>query len=811
MDKRQRWAISAWYYDVVTTTENEQLQKYVRAADYLAAAQIYLFDNFLLERPLVFADIKPRLLGHWGTCPGVNFIYAHCNRLIKNSDRDMLFVLGPGHGFAALQANLFLEGTLGEVYTEVKHSKEGIAYLLKNFCWPYGFPSHSNPTAPGVIVEGGELGYALASAYGAALDNPNLIVACVIGDGEAETGATATAWHANKFLNPHTSGAVLPILHLNGYKISGPTIFGRMLNEDLQALFHGYGYEPLFVEIDENLSAEKAHELMAAAMDKAHKMIQEIQEKTRAVPTSPQPSPPHERETMPRWPMIIFRSPKGWTGIKELHGKKLEGNFLSHQVIAGEAKTNEEDLGALETWLRSYRFHELFDSHLGFSPDIAAALPASSRVMGKSTYVRSPMSTLTLPKVLPFTEDAAVPGTIGSSSMRRAGAYLKAVLEENKATQNFRFFSPDETYSNKLDQIFEVTTRTFLLPRTKTDADMSADGRVIEMLSEQTLQGLLQGYVLTGRHAVFASYEAFIHVVASMVDQYAKFLHIRNEISWQHPVPSLNYILTSSGWRQEHNGFSHQNPGFIDDMLKRQGCFVRVYFPPDGNSTLVCLSRSLSSSNGINIIVAGKTQEPRWLTPELAEKELATGIMTWDFASDADPQVVVVGVGDYMTKEALAAIDIVKHDLPEARLRFVNVMEMGALGFGDPSCRVPLALDEYFTKDKPIIINFHGYPETVKQALFNSGDNPRRFRVHGYTEHGSTTTPFDMQVRNKTDRYNLAIDIVLGLLQEGAITQTKANEYMARYTQILTDHRTFITLHGVDPDFIENWQWMRLV
>lgn len=797
MDNAATAQFSACYDSRVTTTENEQLQTYVRAADYLAAAQIYLRDNFLLERPLMFADIKPRLLGHWGTAPGVNFIYAHCNRIIRNSDRDMIFVLGPGHGFAALQANLFLEGTLSEVYPEARQSKEGIAHIIRNFCWPYGFPSHSSPGAPGVIVEGGELGYALASAYGAALDNPNLIVTCVVGDGEAETGATATAWHANKFVNPRTSGAVLPILHLNGYKISGPTVFARMSNKDLVSLFRGYGHEPLLVEIDEDMLQSDAHELMAATMDKAHEMIRAIQTDFRE----------NGAKTFPRFPMILFRSPKGWTGIKDLEGKTYEGNYLSHQVVGAGAKTDDVQLRAVESWLRSYRFTELFSEHLGFSGDIAAVLPPPSRTMGRSPYVRSAATNFALPEYTQFSEDAQVPGTIGSSSMRRAGAYMKAVMQGNGNT--FRFFSPDETYSNKLDQIFEATTRAFLLPRKKTDADMADDGHVIEMLSEQTLQGLLQGYVLTGRHAVFASYEAFIHIVASMVDQYAKFMHVRNETAWQHPVPSLNYILTSSGWRQEHNGFSHQNPGFIDDMLKRQGCFVRVYFPPDGNATLACLARSLASRNGINIICAGKTQEPRWLTPELAEKELQTGIMTWDFASDADPQVVVVGIGDYVTKEALAAIDLVKHDVPTARLRMVNVMEMGALGFGDPNCRVPIRLDDYITKDKPVVVNFHGYPETVKHALFDAVDDPRRFTVHGYIEHGSTTTPFDMQVRNLTDRYHLAMDIVQGLVRERVIDQAKGIELVAHYNAVLADHRAYITANGIDPDFIENWKWKR--
>jgi xylulose-5-phosphate/fructose-6-phosphate phosphoketolase len=755
----------------------EAMKQYVRAANYLSAAQIYLQDNVLLREPLAAAHIKPRLLGHWGTCPGINFVRAQLNAWVKKHDLDLLMVVGPGHGFPAIQAELFIEGTLGKYYPEVTSDQRGIERLCRQFSWPYGFPSHSNPGTPGVILEGGELGYSLATAYGATLDNPNLVAVCVVGDGEAETGPLATAWHLNKIVDPATNGAVLPILHLNGYKISGPTIFGRMSDQELEQLFRGYGYEPHFV----TGSDDEIYPEMWAALERCHQIIAK-RDKVR--------------------PMIVLRTPKGWTGIKELDGKKIEGNHLSHQVVAAEAKSNDQQRRLVEEWLRSYRFGELFDEHNGWCAEIRGLIPAEGRKIGENahTFGGSPVyQPLKLPPVEQFSEDATVPGTIGSSSMRRAGEYLREVFRLNEEQRNFRLFSPDETYSNKLDAVFAATARGWVWPTESWDKDLATNGRVLEMLSEHNLQGLTQGYVLTGRHAIFASYEAFVQIVTSMADQYAKFLKAAREVSWRHDVPSLNYILTSSGWRQEHNGFSHQNPGFVSDMMQRPGCFVNVYFPPDGNSMLAVLERCLQSKNEINVIAAGKTLEPRWLTPELAREELKRGLMTWDFASDANPDVVLAAAGDYLTKEALAAIALVKQEDPTIRLRFVNVLALSALGLGDTSCRVPFDdFADYFTADKPVIFNFHGYPNLIKEVLYDIPGTQGRFTVHGYQENGSTTTPFDMMVRNGTSRYDLAIEV---------FERTRRPDLAEKYREKIRAHGEYIREHGVDPADIEQWQW----
>lgn len=764
----------------------DAIRQYVRAANYLSAAQIYLQDNVLLERPLGAADIKPRLLGHWGTCPGINFVYAHLNALIKEHDLEMMFVLGPGHGFPALQANLFLEQSLEKYYPQATPTEAGIRHITQQFSWPYGYPSHSNPGAPGVILEGGELGYSLSTSYGAALDNRNLIVTCLVGDGEAETGPTATAWHLNKFLDPKHDGAVLPILHLNGYKISGPTIFGRMSKKELKALFTGYGYKPHIV------SGKDPFKTMMTTLESALADIAAWRTRTGPLP------------------MIILETPKGWTGIKKLGDKKIEGNCLSHQVTAPNAKTDKKELRALEQWLRSYNFGELFNANTGWNEEILSVLPTPERRMGQSKHAHGGaiMKPLDLPDTLPFTEDATTPGTMGSSSMRRAGAYLTEVFIRSNKDRNFRLFSPDETYSNKLDQVFEATSRTWQWPLKDWDKDVARDGRVVEMLSEHSLQGLIQGYVLTGRHGIFASYEAFIQVVASMVDQYAKFLKVARETAFRGPVPSLNFILTSSGWRQDHNGFSHQNPSFIDNVLQKHGCYVHAYFPPDGNTTLEVLRKCLASKNEINVLVAGKTQEPRWLTPALAKQQVERGVMIWDFASDKNPDIVFCGIGDYMTKEALAAISLLKQELPRVRVRFVNVTELCALGIGNTNCHASNhSFNDYFSDDKPVIFNFHGYPETLKPFLFDAAHDPKRFAVFGYIENGSTTTPFDMHVRNNTDRYHLVIRAAKFLSAYGTITEAQAAEVIRTYEQKLTNHSAYIKQHGVDPDEIEGWRW----
>ena len=777
--------------------ELNQVKKYVRAANYLVVSQLYLYKNFLLKEKLSFDDIKPRLLGHWGTSPGINFVYAHLNLLIKkNNISDMMFVLGPGHGYPALQANLFLEGTFGQYYKEATLDLEGIKYISQGFSWPYKFPSHSNPGTPGVILEGGELGYALATSYGAVLDNPDMIVACLVGDGEAETGPTATAWHLNKFIDPASSGIVLPILHLNGYKISGPTIFGRMSNKEIKSLFTGYGYEPFIVEGE----TDAVYTLMAKTLDRVYKKIRAIQKKARSSGTS--------SVVAPKWPMIILKTPKGWTGIKTLHGDKLEGNNLSHQIIAKKAKTDKEDLEAVEKWMQSYNFHELFDEEKGFSDDVLAILPPDKMRMGRNSHAFGKnMKELELPDTRRFSEDASVPGTIGSSSMRRAGLYLREIFVKNRNNKNFRMFSPDETYSNKLDAVFEETHRAFVWPQKTWDKDISHDGRVIEMLSEHSLQGLIQGYILTGRHAVFASYEAFIEIVSSMTDQYAKFLRIARDIDWREDIPSLNYILTSSGWRQEHNGYSHQNPGFISNRLEKHGAFIRVYFPADGNMTLEVLKTCFERKNEIHIIVAGKTLEPRWLTSDLAREELKHGLAIWDFASDDNPDIIFSGVGDYVTKEALAAVSILKEVAPKVRIRFVNIVELTGFGIGDEKCRKPAHdFNVFFTPDKPVIFNFYGYPEALQPMLITK-DNPERFRVHGYIENGSTTTPFDMQVRNKTSRFHLTMEAMEILAGRGVVTKEEAKKVIEKIEQKLLEHRAYIEKHGVDMDEIENWVW----
>ena len=791
MEKTRTGNTKAGIIPHMATTK--QFEAFVRATNYISAAQIFLQDNFFLARPLTFADIKPRLLGHWGTCPGINLLYAHLNVLVKKHDIDMLFVLGPGHGFAALQANLYVEGTLAEYYPDLTEEGGGFGKLVKAFSWPYGFPSHTNPGTPGAILEGGELGYSLSTAYGAVLDNPDLIAVALIGDGEAETGPMATSWHLNKFIGPKTNGTVLPVLHRNGYKISGPTIFGRMSHKELESLFYGYGYHPYFVD-----GGEGVHERLQETLEQCYAEIQTLK---KTAPVSP------------RFPMIILTTPKGEGGIKELHGKKIEGNYASHQVVATMANVDAEELAAVEEWLQSYHFEELFDPEKGFCDDIKALVPEPKRRIGNNRQCfggEAVCHDLFLPEVTLDACEVTTPGSVSTSNMKAAGAYLKRVIEMNDLSKNFRIFSPDETYSNKLDDVFKATTRAFVWPRMDHDEDIASTGRVIEMLSEHSLQGLLQGYILTGRHAVFPSYEAFVQIVSSMTDQYAKFIRVARELPWRGHVASLNYILTSPGWAQEHNGFSHQNPGFIDSVLQRHGCFVHVYFPPDRNTTLVALQRMLGSKEEINVLVSGKADSPEWLTLAEAKQALERGVMIWDFASDPDPDIVFASVGDYLTKESLAAITILKEDAPEIAIRFVNVLELTALGIGSSECRVAFsAFDDYFTPDKPVIVNFHGYPETMKQVLFDQPTAHDRFHVHGYLENGSTTTPFDMQVRNETSRYHLAREALLLLAKRGVFPASRAAELDEKYRALLDEHRAFIKIHGVDPEFISAWQWKK--
>lgn len=779
------------------------LEKFVRATNYLSAAQIYLKDNVLLTEPLKSEHIKPRLLGHWGTCPGINFTYAHLNRAIIAHDVDMMFVLGPGHGFPAVQANLFLEGTLTKYFDKIPHTTSGIAHMAKMFSWPYGYPSHSNPEAPGVILEGGELGYSLSTSYGAILDNPNLIVACLVGDGEAETGPTATAWHLNKLIDPGRNGAVLPILHLNGYKISGPTFFGRMNDEELRSLFYGYGYEPHFVDA---YTEEDVHGRMTKVMDDAIEAIRFTQHCAREGTL-------HDN---PRFPMIILRTPKGWGSIDYIGENKIADNCLSHQVIADAAKHDEGQRAQLETWLRSYHFNELFDGEK-FDDDIQSLIPRDGRRMGDNPHTRGG-DPYYKPLILPSVEDydkettcdlnSPICGT--ESGMEKIGAYLRDAIRFNEGNRNLRLMSPDETYSNKLGAVFEVTKRAFVWPHKEWDKDMAWDGRVLEMLSEHSLQGLLQGYVLTGRHGVFVSYEAFVQIVSSMADQYAKFLKIARDVKWRDTIPSLNYILTSGAWRQEHNGFSHQNPGFIDGILQRQGCFTNVYFPADANTALVAFDRMMKSTKEINVLVCEKRPLPTWRTLEEAKRDVMDGVSIWDFASDEDPHMVFASAGDYPTLEALAAISLVRQTVPSLRMRFVNITSLSALGIGNTQCRV-LRHDftHYFTEDKPVVVNFHGYPQTMKQVLFDYAKKPERFTVHGYEESGSTTTPFDMMVRNRVDRYHLAMDAFAHAAVQGVISEVEAQQLISNFQEKLAEHRAYVIENGDDLAEITSWVWQQ--
>jgi xylulose-5-phosphate/fructose-6-phosphate phosphoketolase len=765
----------------------EAIKKYVRAANYLTVTQIYLQDNFLLQKKLESKDIKPRLFGHWGTCPGINFVYGNINYFAKKHNQSTIFVLGPGHGFPALQANLFLEKTLSKYYDKAVHSLDGISYISKMFSWPYGFSSHSSPETPGLILEGGELGYSLSTAYGAVLDNPDLLAVCLIGDGEAETGPMATAWHLNKLVDPVKNGIVLPILHLNGFKISGPTIFGRMSDEELKALFTGYGYEPFFVR------GENIYEDMVDTLEVCHKRIEAIKK---------------SKSSTPRLPMIILQTPKGWTTVKELRGQKIEGTILSHQVVMPNVKGDEQELEALETWLSSYNFAELFDLKKGFTEDLLSIIPPEDLLIGNNSKLfGKDFKKLLLPKAEALAKEVKQIGEIQSNSMRMAGVYLREVFSLNKEAKNFRLMSPDETYSNRLDDVFAVTKRAFVWPLEANDKDIDRNGRVMEMLSEHNMHGLAQGYILTGRHAAFTTYEAFAQIFSSMSHMYMKFLKYVRENSWHGDVSSMNYLLTSTAWRQEHNGYSHQNPSFLSGMLDKHNCFTKVYFPADDNSMLAVLNETFSAKGQINTIIAGKTPEPRWLTFDQAKKALVDGLMVWDFASDKDPQIVLVGIGDYVTKEVLAAIDMLKKDFPEIAIRFVNVLRLtGACSCKDDyHPQIPNA-ESYFTSDKPVIVNFHGYSEVMKSILFDV-KNPQRFSIHGYKEEGGTTTPFDMQVRNETSRYHLAIEVLQTLVKQKNLEKGKADKFIDMYKKILAGHKVYVKTYGKDPDGIEQWQW----
>ena len=753
------------------------LDQFIRATNYLSVAQIFLQDNFLLERPLIPADIKPRLLGHWGTCPGINVIYAHLNLLIKQKAiNQAIFVLGPGHGFPALQANLFLEQALEQVDHQATLTPQGIAYITKNFSWPYGFASHANPEAPGVISEGGELGYSLSTAFGAVLDQPELVTFCLIGDGEAETAALAGAWQLNKLINPQTDGTVLPILHLNGYKISGPTLFGRMSDKELIDYFSGLRYEPLIVDYD----GEQADELLHQTLSKAYDKITAI--KTGVADDQ-------------RFPVVIFRSDKGLTGPVELLGKKIAGNHASHQVVLGKAKTDADELALLEKWLRSYRFDELFDQQ-GFGAFKNAILPSTRRRMGNNQLaIGAGRTALQLPDSSVLAVDTAHHDK--SFSMNKAGEYLREIFRLNADQRNFRLFSPDETTSNRLQAVFEVTKRAWNLPIKLWDDFYAPDGRVMEILSEQGLQGLYQGYNLTGRYGAMTSYEAFMPIAGSMVDQYAKFLKQVEWAEFRYRLAPMVYLLTSVGWRQDHNGFSHQNPGFIANLLNHQAG-SSVFFPSDQNAMLAVLDKIYSSTNTINAVVAGKQEQKLWRNLNQAQADVASGAAIWSELSDDDPDVVLVAAGDYMLSEAVRARELIKQELPDVRVRFVYVSSLtcGAIGHHDHQLD-QAEFEQIFTADRPIIFNFHGYPETIKAILFNYLTT-NRASVHGYREQGSTTTPFDMMVRNQTSRWHLLMATVEAFAKTGQLSADKRDQIFAKYHQKITEHVDYIKQHGVD-------------
>lgn len=781
--------------------DDTPLSRYFRAVNYLAAAQIYLRRNVLLREPLNAEHVKDRLLGHWGTCPGINLICAHLNRIILRDDRDVLLITGPGHGAPANLANLYLEGSLEVFQPEFSRDAGGLERFVRAFSWPGGFPSHLYPGVPGTIHEGGELGYALATAFGAAFDHPHLTVACIVGDGEAETGPTATAWHGTKFLDPVESGAVLPILHLNGYKISNPTIFGTMSEEELRALFTGCGWNPYFVSGADPLNA------MTPAMDAAFREIDWIQHEARS----------GRLPEKPRWPLLILRTPKGWTGIESVDGKPVEGSFRAHQVPVAGVKSNPAHLQLLEEWLRSYRPEELFDARGTPAQDILDCCPRGDRRLGCNPHAFG--DRVRVPLMRPDLHTHAISVNSGSrgspeeSPVEAVARYLAELIRNNP--RNFRIFCPDELMSNKLGGVFAAPTqRNYQWP---VEGDNRAEhigregGRVLEILSEHTCQAWLQGYLLTGRHGLFPSYESFLPIVTSMMDQFAKFLKMSGELSWRGPVPSLNYLETSTLWRQEHNGFSHQSPGFINSLLNKKGDIMRVYLPPDANCLLSTIDHCLRGVDHVNLVIANKNPMPCWLDMDEAIAHCRAGASIWPWASTdhgVNPDVVLVGIGDVVTLEVLAAVDILRVATPELRVRVVNVTDLLIL---EEETEHPHGLDDtlfnaLFTADAPVIINFHGYPSAVKQLLFGRG-NADRFIVNGYREEGTTTTPFDMLVRNGTSRFDLVKQAVRAAAPRNPHVAVRASERVLYYDYLLRDFTREIRETGNDPEVIREWKW----
>ena len=776
--------------------ELRKINAYWRAANYLSIGQIYLYANPLLREPLKLEHVKPRLLGHWGTTPGLNFIYAHCNRVIKKFDLNMIYICGPGHGGPGMVANTYLEGTYTELYPRIQQNEEGMRKLFKQFSFPGGIPSHAAPETPGSIHEGGELGYALAHAYGAVFDNPDLMTCCVVGDGESETGPLAASWHSNKFLNPARDGAVLPILHLNGYKIANPTVLGRLGDDQLIHLFTGYGYKPYFVEGNE---PEAMHQLMAATIDRVVEEIHLIQEETRAKVSG----------KLPVWPMIILRSPKGWTGPKFVDGEPVEGTWRAHQVPVADFERKPEHLKILEDWLKSYHAETLFDEKGRLIPELAELAPKGDRRMGANPHANGGLllKDLLMPDFRTYAIPIAKPGTETAESTRALGAFLRDVMKLNQEAGNFRVFGPDETASNRLDALYQVTDKEWMEPLLQTDEHLSPDGRVMEVLSEHMCQGWLEGYLLTGRHGFFSCYEGFIHIVDSMFNQHAKWLKVTRHIPWRRPVSSLNYLLSSHVWRQDHNGFSHQDPGFIDHVMNKKADTIRVYLPPDANCLLSVADHCLRSCHYVNVIVAGKQPELQWLDMDAAIEHCTQGIGIWSWASTdqgAEPDAVMACAGDVPTLETLAAVDLLRQNFSDLKIRVVNVVDLMTL---QPSSEHPHGLsdrdfDSMFGTDKPIIFAYHGYPWLIHRLTYRrTGHN--NLHVRGFKEEGTTTTPFDMTVMNDLDRYHLAGDVVDRVPR----LQRTGAHFKQFLRNKLVEHKQYVRAHGDDMPVVKDWTW----